>query len=155
MQHEMTAAQQIQSLTERLAEAEETLRAVRSGEIDAFIVQGPTGEQVYALRSTEQPYRNLVEDMLEGAAILTTQGDIAYCNKRFAELVAVPLEEVVGGAMERFINAPDRPAYRALLAMGSGKRRSQLKTAAGRKLDVLLSFTTSVTEEVERRNLLI
>ena len=51
--------------------------------------------------------------MLEGAAILTTDGDIAYCNKRFAELVSVPLEDVVGGAMERFISKTDRPAYRS------------------------------------------
>src|SRR2546430_17098216 len=115
---DITAAEQIRSLTERLAEAEETLRAVRSGEIDAFIVQGPEGEQIYALRSAEQPYRNLVEDMLEGAAILTTEGDIAYCNKRFAELVGVPLEEAVGGCMERFIAPTDRPAFRSVLAAG-------------------------------------
>jgi signal transduction histidine kinase/ActR/RegA family two-component response regulator len=155
MRDEITAAEQIRSLTERLAEAEETLRAVRSGEIDAFIVQGPQGEQVYALRSAEQPYRNLVEDMLEGAAILTTDGDIAYCNKRFAELVAVPLEEAVGGCMERFVNQTDRPAYRTLLALGSGKRRAQLITADGRTVDVFMSFTTSVCDEVERRNLII
>src|ERR1700753_4381868 len=107
MSDEADAAERIRSLTERLEEAEETLRAVRSGEIDAFIVQGPNGEQVYSLRSAEQPYRNLVEDMLEGAAILTTDGDIAYCNKRFAELVAVPLEDAVGGPMERFISRTD------------------------------------------------
>src|SRR5712675_3041988 len=110
MLDEATTAEQTRRLTERLAEAEETLRAVRSGEIDAFIVQGPEGEQVYALRSAEQPYRNLVEDMLEGAAILTTDGDIAYCNKRFAELVAMPLEGAVGGAMVIFINVSYRPA---------------------------------------------
>src|SRR5579859_370256 len=115
MPDESATAEQIRSLTERLAEAEETLRAVRLGEIDAFIVQGPQGEQIYSLRSAEQPYRNLIEDMLEGAAILTVNGDIAYCNKRFAELVAVPLEEVVGGAMERFIHSADRAAYRGLL----------------------------------------
>jgi signal transduction histidine kinase/AmiR/NasT family two-component response regulator len=155
MSDETSTAEQIRSLTERLTEAEETLRAVRSGEIDAFIVQGPEGEQVYALRSAEQPYRNLVEDMLEGAAILTTDGDIAYCNKRFAELVAVPLEEAVGGCMERFINPADRLAYRALLAAGSGKRRAQLQTADGRTVDVFMSFTTSVCDEVERRNLII
>ena len=67
MRKESVAAEEIRSLTARLAEAEDTLRAVRSGEIDAFIVQGPLGEQIYALRSAEQPYRNLVEDMLEGA----------------------------------------------------------------------------------------
>lgn len=157
MLDEVVTAEQIRSLTERLEEAEETLRAVRSGEIDAFIVQGPKGEQIYALRSAEQPYRNLIEDMLEGAAILTADGDIAYCNKRFAELVAVPLEDVVGGAMERFISKTDRPAYRSLLAAGSGKRRAQLASADGRTIDVLLSFTTSMSDadDVERRNLII
>jgi signal transduction histidine kinase/ActR/RegA family two-component response regulator len=155
MRDEAATAEQIRRLTERLEEAEETLRAVRSGEIDAFIVQGPRGEQVYALRSAEQPYRNLVEDMLEGAAILTTDGDIAYCNKRFAELIAVPLEEAVGGSMERFINNVDRPAYRALLAAGSGKRRTKLNTADGRTVDVFISFTSSVCDDVERRNLII
>jgi two-component system, sensor histidine kinase len=155
MRDEITATEQIRCLTERLTEAEETLRAVRSGEIDAFIVQGPQGEQVYTLRSAEQPYRNLIEDMLEGAAILTTDGDIAYCNKRFAELVAVPLEEAVGGCMERFINQADRPAYRALLTLGSGKRRGQLMTADGRTVDVFMSFTTSVCDGVERRNLIV
>jgi signal transduction histidine kinase/DNA-binding NarL/FixJ family response regulator len=155
MVEEANAEERIRGLTERLEEAEETLRAVRSGEIDAFIVQGPEGDQVYALRSAEQPYRNLIEDMLEGAAILTIDGDIAYCNKRFAELVAVPLEDVIGGAMERFINNTDRPAYRSLLLSGSGKRRAQLTTADGRTIDVLLSFTTSVSDDVERRNLII
>ena len=155
MPDDITAQEQIRSLTERLAEAEETLRAVRSGEVDAFIVQGPTGEQVFALRSTEQPYRNLIEDMLEGAAILTTDGDVAYCNRRFAELVSVPLEDVIGGALERFIAGTDRPAYRALLRTGTGKRRVQLTTADGRTIDVLLSFTTSISDEVERRNLII
>jgi signal transduction histidine kinase/ActR/RegA family two-component response regulator len=155
MRDETTVTEQIRRLTEKLAEAEETLRAVRSGEIDAFIVQGPDGEQVYALRSAEQPYRNLIEDMLEGAAILTTDGDIAYCNRRFAELVALPLEEAVGGCMERFVNPADRPAYRSLLAAGSGKRRARLNTAEGRTVDVFMSFTTSVCDEVERRNLII
>src|SRR3984893_17665922 len=155
MRDEITAAEQIRSLTERLAEAEETLRAVRSAEVDGVIVQGPQGEQIYALRSAEQPYRNLIEDMLEGAAILTTDGDIAYCNKRFAELLAMPLEDAVGGCMEHFVNQTDRPAYRTLLAAGSGKRRAQLITADGRTVDVFMSFTTSVCDEVERRNLII
>jgi signal transduction histidine kinase/DNA-binding NarL/FixJ family response regulator len=155
MSDETVTAEQVRILTARLEEAEETLRAVRSGEIDAFIVQGPEGEQVFALRSAEQPYRNLVEDMLEGAAILTTDGDIAYCNKRFAELIAMPLEESVGGSMERFVNTVERPAYRALLAAGSGKLQTKLTTADSRTVDVLISFTTSVCDEVERRNLII
>jgi signal transduction histidine kinase/ActR/RegA family two-component response regulator len=155
MRDETATAEQIRKLTARLEEAEDTLRAVRSGEIDAFIVQGPKGEQIYSLRSAEQPYRNLVEDMLEGAAILTTEGDIAYCNKRFAELVAIPLEDVIGGPMERFVNSVDRAAYRAMLAAGSGKRRTKLLSADGRAIDVFLSFTTSVCDDVSRLNVIV
>ncbi len=109
MPDELSAQQRIADLTARLEEAEETLRAVRAGEIDAFIVQGPEGEQVFTLRSAEQPYRNLVEEMQEGAAILTAAGDIMYCNRQFAALVAVPLEDVVGRSLDRFIAGGDRP----------------------------------------------
>ena len=145
----------IAELTARLDEAEETLRAVRCGEIDALVVQGPDGDRIYSLRTAEQPYRNLVEQMLEGAAILTTDGDITYCNRRFADLVAVPLEHVIGGSMERYINVAERPLYRALLEAGSGKRRSRLTAADGRLIDVLMSITTSEDEDIERRHLII
>src|SRR5579859_8198762 len=111
MPDESATAEQIRSLTERLAEAEETLRAVRAGEIDAFIVQGPEGEQVYTLRSTEQPYRTLVEEMQEGAAILTVAGDVLYCNRRFSTLVGIPLEDAIGRPLDRFLGSDDRPVF--------------------------------------------
>src|SRR5579885_1699867 len=116
----------IAELKARLEEAEDTLRAIRAGEIDALVVQGPAGEQVYTLRSAEQPYRNLVEEMGEGASILTIAGDILYCNRSFARLVGVPLERVVGGHVLRFFTGEDRAAVEALLKAGSGKRRVQL-----------------------------
>jgi len=147
--------ERIAELTARLDEAEEMLRAVRCGEIDAFVVQGPDGDQIYSLRTAEQPYRNLVEQMPEGAAILTTDGDITYCNRRFAELVVAPLESVIGGSMERFVNVCDRPLYHELLDAGTGKRRSRLTAADGRLIDVLMSLTTSECDGIERRHLII
>ncbi len=44
----------------RLAEAEDMLSAIRQGEIDALVVEGTSGNQVYTLHSAEEPYRNLV-----------------------------------------------------------------------------------------------
>ena len=155
MGFEIDKPDELRMLRERLEEAEDMLRAVRSGEIDAFVVQGPKGEQVYALRSAEQPYRNLIEDMLEGAALLTTEGDIVYCNRRCADLVGVPLEEVIGGSLERFVRNTDRPQLRRLLARGAGKRRMQLLTTSGKPIEVLLSVTSSVSDDIERRNLII
>ena len=85
---------QTEALRARLAEAEEMLRAIRHGEIDALVVEGAGGNQVYTLHSAEEPYRNLVEQMQEGAVVLTSRGDILYANARFAALVGEPLESV-------------------------------------------------------------
>ncbi|MDB6043221.1 MAG: hypothetical protein JWM63_1772 [Gammaproteobacteria bacterium] len=150
------AQQRIEELTARLEEAEESLRAGRAGEIDAFIVQGPDGEQVFTLRSAEQPYRNLVEEMQEGAAILTAAGDIMYCNRQFSALVAVPLEDVIGRSLDRFISGTDRPALRALMKAGVGKCRARVIAADGRIIDVYLSLSTSNSDDdAERLNLIV
>ena len=152
---DMSAQQQIAELSARLEEAEETLRAVSAGEIDAFIVQGPRGEQVYSLRSAEQPYRTLVEEMQEGAAILTCAGDIIYCNRQFSTLVAIPLEDVIGRSLDQFLIGGDRVAFRALRKAGAGKCRARLTAANGRVIDVYLSLSTSRTDDVERLNLIV
>jgi PAS domain-containing protein len=81
-------------LRTRLAEADDMLRAIRQGEIDALVVEGASGNQVYTLHSAEEPYRNLVEQMQEGAVVFTEAGDILFANARFAELVGEPLELV-------------------------------------------------------------
>ena len=150
-----TQQQRIDELTARLEEADETLRAIRSGEIDAFIIQGPGGEQVYTLRGADQPYRTLVEEMRESAAILTADGDIIYCNRRLAGLLELPLEDVIGGGFDRFVSLEDRPAVLAMLASGSGKSRARLRTTAGREVDVYLSLSTSTSAQTPRRNLIV
>ena len=151
-----TAQQRIAELSARLEEAEETLRAVRAGEIDAFIVQGPRGEQVYSLRSAEQPYRTLVEEMQEGAAILTIGGDILYCNRQLAALVEIPLEDVISRPFDCFLSGTDRMAFAALRKNGSGKCRARLANASGRSIDVYLSLSPSkADDETERLNLIV
>lgn len=148
--------ERIEELSARLEEAEETLRAVRAGEIDAFIVQGPGGEQVYTLRSAEQPYRTLVEEMQEGAAILTVAGDIVYCNRQLSILVGIPLEDVMGRPLDRFLSAGDRSAFAALRKSGWGKCRARLSAACGRMIDVYLSLSTSRSDDdTERLNLIV
>lgn len=156
MADDSNARQGIAELRARLEEAEETLRAVRAGEIDAFVVQGPEGEQVYTLRSAEQPYRNLVEEMQEGAAILTSAGDIMYCNRQFSALVAIPLEDVVGRSFDRFLGGVDRAAFTALRKSGFGKCRARLAAADGRTIDVYLSLSASKSDDgIERLNLIV
>src|SRR5439155_19796926 len=73
-----------EELRRRLEEAEETLRAIRGGEVDAVVVEAGR-EQVLTLESTDRPYRLLVEHMTQGAATLSGDGVILYCNRHFAD----------------------------------------------------------------------
>jgi two-component system, sensor histidine kinase len=158
MQHDSQAHPDLETLLAleaRLSEAEETLRAIRAGEIDALIVQGTLGERVYTLRNADYPYRTLVEQMQDGAAILSPDGDILYCNQSFAALVTTPLQEVIGGPVARYFPGDAGQVLETLLAAGCGKRRTRLTTRDRREVDVLLSLTSTATNEIERRSLIV
>jgi len=47
----------------RLTEAEETLQAIRGGEVDAVVVSGAKGDQIFSLVGTDLIYRLIVETM--------------------------------------------------------------------------------------------
>ena len=68
-----------------------------------MVVGGPTGQQVYTLENADRPYRILVEQMQEGAATLGKDGTILYCNQRFAAIVRMPHENVIGNSIVRFM----------------------------------------------------
>lgn len=95
-----------EELRSRLIELEDSIRAIRNGEVDAIMVSGDKGEQVYSVSSAETPYRTFIEKMSEGAVTLTKEGTILFCNERFAEIVQSPYERVIGTSLQRFI-APD------------------------------------------------
>lgn len=97
------------------AEADETLRAIRSGEVDALVVTGPFGAQVVTLEGAETPYRVLIEQMNEGAATMTLAGAILFANRRFTELFGTPMERLVGERFVSLIDASDAAAFEELL----------------------------------------
>ncbi|MGB2715151.1 MAG: ATP-binding protein [Vicinamibacterales bacterium] len=134
-----------ETLLGRLAEAEETLRALRSGEVDALVVRGAGGDQIYTLHGAEEPYRNLVDQMREGAVVLAQSGDILYSNARFAALVGTPQESVLGAQIDRFIAPDDRGDFAVLLGSGNGTRRCRLISSQGTTTEVYFSLTTTVS----------
>jgi PAS domain S-box-containing protein len=128
----------------RLAEAEEALRAIRGGEVDALVVSAEQGERVYTLSGAERPYRILIEAMGEGAATLAHDGTVLYANQAFAEIVGMPLEKVVGSSLSAFLPPGKGPGWQALLsegASGSLKREAVFLTEAGAEVPVLLAAT--------------
>ena len=103
-------------LRSRLNELEEALAAIRNGEVDAIMVTGNKGEQVYSVSSAETPYRTFIEEMNEGAVTLTREGTILYCNQRFADLVKYPYKKVIGSSIKRYITPDDNSKLDSFLA---------------------------------------
>ena len=94
----------IRELEARLEESEETLAAIRRGDFDAVVVEGPNRERlVYTLENADQPYRVLIEQMQEGAFTLGPDGAVLYCNRRLAEMLDLPQERLTGQVLSRFV----------------------------------------------------
>jgi diguanylate cyclase (GGDEF)-like protein/PAS domain S-box-containing protein len=88
----------------RMTEAEDTLRAIGAGEVDAFVLSdgGPV-QQVFTLSTADRPYRMFVENMRDGAATISPSGLILYANRRLAELLECPRETIVGSPLAMFV----------------------------------------------------
>ena len=124
------------------AEAEDVLRAISTGEVDAFVRPNQSAGQIVALQGTEEPYRLLLESMNEGALTLANDGTILYSNPRFAGMVGAR-SDVVGCPFQRYIVPEERARFAAVLAEGTGgSSRGEFTLLSGEtaKIPVQLSF---------------
>ena len=132
----------LQELRGRLRVAEDTLRALRAGEVDALVVTRAGDEHVVTLQGADLPYRILLDQMYAGAVTLTPDGVIVYCNRRFADIVRTPPARVIGSALLQFVPTPEHPALEALLERANGHQtRGELALQAGDGTPVPVSVT--------------
>jgi PAS domain S-box-containing protein len=134
----------LQELTLRMTEAEETLSAIRSGEVDGLVVETAQGDRVFTLSGADHPYRIMVETMNEGAATLASDGTILFSNQRFAEIFKNPQESVTGSSIYRYISATDIPTFKAFFQQGlkeSNKMEFAFQTGPERLTPVFLSIS--------------
>jgi formate hydrogenlyase transcriptional activator len=135
---------ELQELTSRLMEAEETLRAIRGGEVDALVVSTLEGDRVFTLSGAEHPYRVMVETMKEGAVTLASDGTILYCNQCFADLIKESLEKVIGSSIYPYISSKDLPLFETLFEQGlkeNSKVELALQAGGDNSVPVLLSVS--------------
>jgi PAS domain S-box-containing protein len=141
---------ELEQVRARLEEAEETLAAIRSGEVDALVVSGAHGEQIYTLRGADHSYRVLLEDMNEGAATLLPDGAVLYCNKAFAEMLKMPIEKVIGSLANDLVARSDQQAFADLLRQGeqgSAKAEITFRPADGTFVPVYCSISSVEIDE--------
>src|SRR5689334_3820222 len=79
----------LDELQRRLEEAEETLRAIREGEVDALVVEAPEGEVIYTLTTADYPYRLMIDEMNEGAVSVSPDSFILYSNRNFTSILGL------------------------------------------------------------------
>jgi len=136
---------EIAELRLRLDEPEQIIRAIRYGEVDAFVVTDRHGEQIYSLRSADLLYRRMIEDMSDGAVALETSGLIVYCNRCFANLVGGDPAALFGTSILSCFHGESRLVFQSLLrdeGSTSGVRSGlTLEGADGRTVPVRVALT--------------
>ena len=141
--------QQVADLKSRLEGAEETIRAIQQGAVDAFVLEELGRHRVYTLEGSEHPYRIFVERMQQGVATLYADGSILYCNKRLADLLGVPHGEMVGVTLREFVAPDDRSTYDDALVAGqtrSGRGEVTLLRKDGTTLPAYVTFNILPSE---------
>ena len=108
--------EQLDSLREQLDEANDTIEAIRSGSVDAIVVRGEEGSQLYTLKSADHTYRIFIEKMAEGAVTLNSTGLVLYSNSQFAALTNRPLAQVIGLSFAEFVSTDCQQVYQDLFA---------------------------------------
>ncbi len=126
----------------RLEEAEETLRAIREGEVDAIVVSGSRGDQVFSLSGAESVYRLIVETMKEAAVTVAFDGKVLFCNTQFSELIHTPHERILGKELSSFVQPEERASLVSLIDRSKAepvKQRVLFKSARGQSIPAHVS----------------
>lgn len=150
-QIEQNVQDEAEELKSRLAETEETLRAIQEYMVDAFVVNRENSIQVVTLNESEIPYRMMVESMNEGAATLIPDGTIFYCNGRFGEMIQADCEKLIGTPFHNLIAPEERSLFDEILgntAPQGVREEFTLQTAKGQRVPIQLSVYPLGTEQM-------
>jgi two-component system CheB/CheR fusion protein len=134
----------------QLEEANDTINAIRTGQVDAFVVENDGQHQLYTLKTADQTYRVFIEKMNEGAVTLNHDGLILYSNSRFANMVRMPLEKVLGLSFDEFIPKGSKEKFNELINNGweeDCKEEITLKSRDNGVISCLLSCNTLELDE--------
>jgi two-component system phosphate regulon sensor histidine kinase PhoR len=136
---------EIEELKSQLEEAQDTIEAIRTGEVDAFVVKNDNGHRLYTLKSADQTYRIFIEKMTEGAVTINQDGIILYSNTSFANMVQLPLTQVLGSHFDKFIPDDYLTQVRQLIKAAWNEEKKVEIVLPGKNkkpVPVLLSFNS-------------
>ena len=134
----------------QLKEANETIEAIRIGEVDALIQQSAKGHELLTIKKANQTYRLFIEKMKEGAVTLNEDGIILYSNSQFASMVNLPLTKIIGFPMTNFIPKEVKDFFKIIIIKGwksDSKGEILIKNKNNEMIPFLLSATSLELDE--------
>ena len=138
--------QQIESLKQQLEDAEELRHAISVGSVDAFVVgQSEDSKRVLLLSGAYARYRQLVEDMQQGALTMSRGGEIMFSNHAFAELIGLRPIDLFRVPLHSYLAPSDRPKLDGLLSPRPGQPdvRATLRARDGAERRVRMSLVSA------------
>jgi PAS domain S-box-containing protein len=142
--------QEVEQLRAELQEAEDTIRAIQDGRVDAFVVARDAAERVYTLEGGSGPYRILVERMQQCAVTMAPDSTVLYANCQSSTLLGRSPAELVGSPFRALVAETDLAQFDAVVkgesdALPQGEIR--LKRPDGILVPVYLSAGTLSPDE--------
>lgn len=140
---------EIEGLRSELLDSKSTLEAIRTGQVDALVVQGKNGHELYTLHSADRSYRVFIEKMTEGAVAVNHGGLILYSNSKFASLLDRPTSAILGQSFFSLL-APESATdcKQSLEKAWNEDVKCEIQLHTGEKLiPVLLSVTAIELDE--------
>ena len=118
------------ALTQRLSEAEATIEALISGQIDAVVdtrTKGPVllTKAQDALRASEERYRQIVETANEGIWTIDANSITTFMNGRMASMLGYTQAEVIGLPLSSIVSKAQQPKAASNIESGRAGRRSE------------------------------
>jgi two-component system phosphate regulon sensor histidine kinase PhoR len=134
----------------QLEESNDTIEAIRSGEVDALVVKDKDGHQIFTLKSADHTYRIFIEQMTEGAVTLNEDNLVLYSNSQFASMLGLPLEKVIGQSFNNFIEPDYQDTFNSLISKAwdvNIKGELKLRRLDEEERPVLISLKTLELDE--------
>jgi PAS domain S-box-containing protein len=137
-------AKENKELQRQLQAAREYIDIIKGSKIDALVIADKKALKIYTEKSADKPYRVLIEKMHEGAVALNENGIIIYCNSHFANMVKLPLQNVIGINLGLFIDLT-KERFESLFRQDSKNDISEeicIYTSEGTTIPALMSANT-------------
>lgn len=116
-----------EELRRRLEEAEETLRAIREGEIDALVIRRAQEEEILTLEGPES-FRSFMEAMNLGAAALDSSLRLIYANRALADIFGTSPEALQAAGLFAALDGESASRLRAVAeAARAGRESTELR----------------------------